>query len=517
MIGGFSQTAAQNFPDYPERSDELLESSSAKNVELQPSEGIINPDEYKVGPGDNIFISISGVEETNLNLFVNPEGFLYIPQIGAVDLRNKTLSQSKKSIESKILKNYKNVELFITLTNFRKINVSLVGNVVKPSTYIVSSNSRLLDLIKSSKGLERKADIRNIKIISKDGSVGNFDYLKFLRTGDYSQNPFLNDGDVVIVDIVDKTVLIAGYVKYPATYEFVEGETVSDLLNLAGSVLFRAKTDSIEIAEFNSDGKSQKSKYYSLHEIQNSSIKLKHGDQVIIRGISDYYDDQWITIEGKIKHPGFYTIKKNKTTLYQIINEAGGFLEDASLADATIFRNSSDSSKDAEYERIKLIPRVDMTDDEYDYLKAKSRQQKGKVVVDFQSLFLKSDFDEDVILKKGDIINIPEKRNYISLIGQVVNPGNLVYNSEFKVQDYINLAGGFSWRAVEGDVRVIKANTGEWVDADDVEQLEPGDTIWILEDPPGAKFWDVFTTSLTILGQVATVVAATVAVIVATR
>ena len=192
-------------------------------------------------------------------------------------------------------------------------------------------------------------------------------------------------------------------------------------------------------------------------------------------------------------------------------------MEDASLADATIFRNSSDSSKDAEYERIKLIPRVDMTDDEYDYLKAKSRQQKGKVVVDFQSLFLKSDFDEDVILKKGDIINIPEKRNYISLIGQVVNPGNLVYNSEFKVQDYINLAGGFSWRAVEGDVRVIKANTGEWVDADDVEQLEPGDTIWILEDPPGAKFWDVFTTSLTILGQVATVVAATVAVIVATR
>ncbi|MBZ0200361.1 MAG: hypothetical protein K8H86_10870, partial [Ignavibacteriaceae bacterium] len=83
--------------------------------------------------------------------------------------------------------------------------------------------------------------------------------------------------------------------------------------------------------------------------------------------------------------------------------------------------------------------------------------------------------------------------------------------------DYIELSGGFGWRALEGDVRVIKAKTGEWIDADDVEKLEPGDTIWIPEDPPGPKFWDVFTTTLTILGQVASVIAATVAVIIATK
>ncbi len=158
-----------------------------------------------------------------------------------------------------------------------------------------------------------------------------------------------------------------------------------------------------------------------------------------------------------------------------------------------------------------------MTDDEYDYLKAKSRQRKGKVVVDFKSLFEENKLNEDLILNKGDEIRIPEKKNYIALIGQVVSPGKIIFDPSLKVQDYIQLAGGFSWRAIESDVRVIKVNTGEWIDADDIEKLDPGDTIWVLEDPPGPKFWDVFTTSLTILGQVAAIVAASIAVIIATR
>ena len=90
---------------------------------------------------------------------------------------------------------------------------------------------------------------------------------------------------------------------------------------------------------------------------------------------------------------------------------------------------------------------------------------------------------EDLILRTGDEINVPEKKNYITLIGQVVNPGNIIYQPGLKVEDYIQLAGGFSWRALENDVRVVKVNTGEWIDSDDIDQLEPGDTIWILENP----------------------------------
>lgn len=511
-----SEAFAQLFPNYQERSFKSL-TDSISFSSLQASEGILDENEYYVGPGDKIFIAISGIEETQLTLIINHEGQLYIPRVGSVDLKNKTLTRSKALILNEINKNFKDVDIFISLLDFRRIKVSIVGDVTKPSTYVLSANSRLLDLLKSGEGLNRSADIRNILIKSKDGSEKKVDFLSFLRLGDYSQNPMLREGDVIIVNKVDKVVWISGEVKYPAVYEFREGEDILQLIKIAGGYLFTARKDSIELIRFDEEGIAQTSYYYSVNELNNNQIKLRNKDYVIIRPIPEYFKDQFVKIEGKIKYPGYYKIVKNKTLLSEIINEAGGFLEDASLSDASLTRLDADSTYDPEFERLKIIPRADMTDDEYDYLKAKSRQRKGRVVVDFDQLFIKGNAQEDLILRNGDIIRIPEQKNYVILLGQVVNPGNIVYNPNLKVDDYIRLAGGFGWRALEGDVRVIKANTGEWIDADDVEMLDPGDTIWIPEDPPGPKFWDVFTTSLQVLGQLAAIVAATVAVIIATR
>lgn len=509
---------SQILPTYPERSFSSIKDTSANIFQkMEASEGVINPDEYKVGPGDKIFISISGVEERIFNLLINHEGYLYIPRVGAVDLRNKSLAEAKKSIFEILEKNFRNVDIYIALADVRKIKVSLIGDVIKPATYTLTSNSRLLDLIKTSPGLNSTSDIRNIKIINRNNDTMSIDFLSFLRLGKIESNPYLIDGDAVIVDKVDKTIFISGQIKYPATYEFREGESVYDFIKLAGGLKYKAKTDSIEVVSFAEDGVNQVSRYYSIEYLKNNNVHLQYSDQVLVRELSEYYDEQWVTISGFVKYPGIYKIVKDQTTLSELINNAGGFLKDAGLVDASVFRTDADSSYDPEFERIRLIPRADMTDDEYDYLKAKSRQRFGKVVVDFRALFLKNQSSEDIVLKRNDVITIPERRNYITLIGQVVNPGNIVYDSKLSVVDYITLAGGFSWRAIENDVRVIKVNTGEWLDADDVEQLDPGDTIWVLEDPPGPKFWEIFTTTLSVLGQVAAVIAATVAVIVATR
>ncbi|HEY6437085.1 MAG TPA: SLBB domain-containing protein, partial [Ignavibacteriaceae bacterium] len=208
---------------------------------------------------------------------------------------------------------------------------------------------------------------------------------------------------------------------------------------------------------------------------------------------------------------------KNETTLKDIIEVAGGFLPEASLTEASVTRIMDVKETDPEYERLKTIPIENMTEDEYDYYKAKSRQQSGTVVVDFVKLFIEDDLNENIILRKNDLILIPEKKDYIIMLGQVVNPGKIIYDSTLTINDYIELAGGFGWRAQEGDVRVIKAKTGEWVEASDIKILGPGDTIWIPENPPGPEFWVVFTDILTILAQVAAIVAASAAVIVATR
>ncbi len=344
-----------------------------------------------------------------------------------------------------------------------------------------------------------------------------YDFLSFLRFGDKKNNPLLNDDDIVIVDKVDKIVLINGRVKYPGAYEFIEGETAANLIDIAGGILSKARKDSIELVRFDKEGKNQISEYFTYDEIMNSKILLQNRDNILVREIPDYLEDKYVKINGYVKYPGYYKITENKTTLREIITEAGGFRKEASLPDAVLKRNVADTEIDPEYERLKNTQRADMTDDEYTYLKAKSRQKVGKVVVDFVKLFKDNDESEDVVLKRSDEINVPEKINYVIMLGQVINPGNVIYNKDYSVDDYIRLAGGFGWRALEGDVRIIRANTGEWIDADDVDVIKPGDTIWVPEDLPGPKFWDVFTTSLQVLGQVAAVIAATVAVIVATR
>lgn len=512
---------SQKIPDYNERNIfSRIDSSfvsSISNYNSEATEGIIEPDEYMVGAGDVLLISISGVAELNLTQPIDKEGNFYIPNVGGVSLQNLTLSEAKIKIKAAIEKFYKNVDIFISLAGFRKIKVTLIGDVVKQLTQILPSNSRLSDIILNSQGLNPTADLRNIIIRSNDLSEKKCDFLSFLRFGDKTFNPYLQEGDVVIINRIDRVIQISGEVPYPAIYEFVEGQTADQLIKLAGGFLTEAKKDTIELIRFADDGKNQLSTYYSLDEIMHGNVFLKNKDHLIVRKIPEYLIDNYVHILGYVKYPGWYKITKDKTTLTDIIQEAGGFLKDASLNEAKLIRVEDKALPDPEFERLKLMLVADMTEDEYDYFKSKSRQRGGDVVLDFEKLFVKKDSSENIFLKRNDEITVPIAKNYVILLGQVVNPGNVVYNPKFSVQDYINAAGGFAWRALENRVRVVKVKTGEWIDADDVDRLDPGDTIWIPEDPPGPKFWDVFTTSLQVLGQIASVVAATVAVIIATR
>jgi len=508
----------QQIPDYAERfSQDTLSQITPVSAPRIATEGIVNPEEYHVGPGDKIFISISGVTEISNTFIIDQEGWLYIPRIGGINLRMTSLKVAKEKILDAILIYFKDVDIFISLVDFRMIKISLVGSVAKPSVFVLSANSRLMDLITSSKQLTENSDMRNIKVISKEGETKNYDLLSFLRFGDFTNNPFLVEGDVVLIQKVDQVVRISGQIQYPALYEFRPNETIKDLIELAGGFTFNARKDTIELIRFQEDGQTQISKYFSYDDIVQNAIYLQNKDHVVIRQIPEYLIDQYVVVSGYVRYPGWYKINKNTTTLKYMIEEAGGFLEEASLTEASLSRKMDVEETDPEYERLKLIPTDKMTEDEYDYFKSKSRQYSGVVVVDFVKLFQQGDLSENIILRKNDIINIPEKKDYIIMLGQFVNPGKIIYDSLLTIEDYIKLAGGFGWRALEGDVRVIKAKTGEWVDADEDVLLKPGDTIWVPEDPPGPKFWDVFTDVLTIVAQLAAIVAASAAVIVATR
>ncbi len=513
---------AQLNPSYSGRANLFSYDSTrqffASSQFVTTADGILDADEYYVGPGDKLLFIISGVNPITFSSIIDYEGNVFIDQVGIISVKDLTLSKAREKIKDQLKNFFKSGKIDITLTEFKKIKVSLIGNVVKPYTYNLNGNTRLLELVMNSYGVFSNSDMRNIEIKDNLGNTQSFDLTKYMRLGEKLQNPFLREGSIVNIKRVDKTVVVFGNVVYQGTYEYREGETVADLIKLCGGLEYKARKDSIEQIQFVNNTKETKINYFSYDEINNGNILLKPGDKIVVREKPEFMIDRFVRVSGFVNSPGYYRIEKDKTTLKDlIINQVGGFREKASLKDAYVLRTHSEEKPDLEFLRLKNLQRADMSDVEYDYLKAMTRHEKGKMVVDFEKLFLLGDQKENIILKEGDEIYVPEAVNYVTVVGQAVKPGNIIFDPKLTVDDYIRLSGGFAWRAIEGEVRVIKANTKEWIDADEVGELQPGDIIWIPEDPPPPKFWDVFKDTMLIVGQVAALITAVVAVIISAR
>lgn len=509
---------AQDLIKYPER-DALSkpDTTAGSSLLLTASPGFVSPEDYYIGPGDVFTILVAGIQQNTFNATVDISGNCFVPGAGIIELKNLNLARASKKIESALKLIYKNVEVYSTLSQIRKIKVSLLGQLNKPGSYVVSAATRLLDLINISQGIRPDADIRNITVTRSNGTREKVDLLRFLRLGELKSNPYIFEGDFVFIDKVDRVISVSGAVKQPGTYEYVENEKLSDLIEICRGLRENARQDSLEVIKFRDDNITQYSVFVNYRDLLKNDLVIQNRDRVVVREIPLYLREDIVTLSGFVVYPGEYAIIDNVTTIKELIERAGGFIENADLSSASVRRYTGNTKPDPEFERLKLIPREAMTEDEYDYYKSVSRKRIGKVVVDFKKLFKDNDTRENIKLRRNDEINVPESKLYITIIGQAVSPGNIPYEPEYKVMDYINLAGGFGWRAEDSEIRVIRANTGEWIDAEDVDVLYPGDTIWIPEETPGPKFWDVFKDTLTILGQVATVITAAIAIIVSSR
>jgi protein involved in polysaccharide export with SLBB domain len=234
---------------------------------------------------------------------------------------------------------------------------------------------------------------------------------------------------------------------------------------------------------FNSDNKTSQTIVLQLGDILNGiapDVHLLPDDRVYIKTRSNYNEKQQVLVLGEVKFPGFYAIKPDSTYITQAIQQAGGFTSLASLAEAEMTRFTSEETKDREFERLKTMQVKDMSDVEYEYFKMKSREKPGRVSVNFVALFSPKNIG-DIKLRDGDMILIPRISEVINVTGEVASPGLLSYNANYSYADYINQAGGYSFRANKSQVRLIKSVTGEWKKPGKKTKLDPGDTILIPE------------------------------------
>lgn len=491
---------------------------SAQKLAMQTNilpEKPINPNEFIVGPGDEFQISILTTEPIMLNLKISPEGSLLIPNVGVVQLKGDTLFMAYKKINEKLKKVYKSEEVGVQLSQVRQFKVSVSGSVLKSLSVPASPLDRVSEVIERAGGIAQTGGMRNIALL-RDSAVIGVDLLKFFLIGDKSANPYVEGGDHIIVPPLSEKqkISIFGEVGMPAEFEFVEGDSLSTLVRFGQGFLASAFLDSVEIARFDTDGKTINRFYVDLKSWKDilrtredlpGDFPLQVGDRVYVRLIPNWNKDQYVVISGEVKYPGKYAIMETKDKIADLIKRSGGFTEDASIADIEFIRQQESLKPDLEMERLSRIPYTEMSEFESRYFQSRVREKRGVMAIDVKKALADENSDQNITLYNKDSIIVPTKKNYINVQGRVNNPGNVVFNPNWTYIDYINQAGGFGYRADINETFIAKSKGEIFLAKDKNYTLEPGDVILV---PPQKEvsFTEVFTQVVATVSQLVTIV-----------
>lgn len=506
--------------------DTLARHTSEKVV--QESTGLlekeIDPEKYVLGPGDVLTIAIMTAKPYEEDITISPEGKLLIPTVGIVDLKGNNLAEGIEIIKNKISKVFKTDEIYVVLKNLRKFKVTVSGAVSKPSIVSATAVDRVSEIIERAGGLKFDASVRKIKLYREsENEVIRVDLLKYYLVNDNDANPTVLGGDHIIIPPSSESDFIAieGEVGLPGLFEFVPGDSLSQLIRFAHGFIFSSLTDSVEIVRYATKGLETEKEYLNLTNWRNQlyqsskldgDIPLKSGDRVYVRKKTDWHKKHYVVLSGEVMFPGLYSIDEGKDRVKDIINRAGGFKENASMDNAFLIRKSEEKTEDKEMERLKAIPTWEMTENELRYYHSRINEIKGVMSINFKKIVADANSEDNILLKSKDSLVVPEIKYFVNVQGRVNNPGLVVFKANFNYLDYINQAGGYGFRADESSILVVKSKGTQFLAKDMKYEIEPGDYILV---PPESEttFMDVFTKTLTIVTNLVTIAGVVIAIV----
>jgi protein involved in polysaccharide export with SLBB domain len=393
----------------------------------------------------------------------------------------------------------------VTLIAPRPIVVMVTGNVVYPGLYTLSSVDRAHRAIEqantparaemrvNTKRIMADMSTRNVVLKRKDSRIFRVDIEKFLATRKDRWNPFLREGDVVIVPRKDESrniVAIYGEVNRPGRYEFVQGDSLRDLLDIVNGFARHARTDSVEFYRFDENGTSMHHWTVNAGAIvkgEASDLPLQPGDRVIVGSVPDLRKDYRATIVGEVLYPGTYPITRNSTRLSELVRRAGGVTASAALKSSYISRFHIPPRGGTVDTLLGERGRDETADLNYYAVDNILMLKQEFVSVDFSRLFGAGDTTQDVILQSEDTVFIAANQNTVYVYGQVRAPGHVEFMPGKDVDYYVKKVGGYLDQARTGEVKVIKGGSRQWISPGDT-QIDEGDMIWVpkaLERPFG--------------------------------
>lgn len=440
-----------------------------------------------------------------------------------------------------------------SLSMFQPIAVTIGGDFIVTGSFTAYKSERLdhfitkvfteaeanmrsglnqIDIIKKVTAQIEKYAKRDITLRHRNGETAKIDLLKYRLTGDMSNNPYLQDDDVIIFPSYDyerSVVEISGAVNKPTKFQFVDGDKLSDAILFAGGL--NPAYDNLttaEISRLTDNGNKE-----NVIDVQiKDDYKLQIGDRIRILFKDDDKLAYKVLVLGEVRTPGYVYITKDNTTIKDVIAKAGGFTDKAWLERSELLRGTSQTNvlkmkavrdefeKDKNFNPIlsekylndvflaqmNMFRMNDMfAEDSLSIVIDNAlRVLQSKSIVDFTKINSDTTTDSKYVVQDGDIIVIPQKEDLVYVFGQVNNPGYVKYIPQRNEKYYVEKAGGLGERA-ESDVKIIKGGSYAWVTADKDSQIDPGDFIYVPKSIP-KPFDYYFRTVATTVTALATII-----------
>jgi polysaccharide export outer membrane protein len=483
-----------------------------------PLESTVEPDRYIVGPSDILSVNVWMSPPLNFNLPVTPEGTLIVPTVGEIDVANLSLAKAKEKIISEARKKYLHVDITATLVKPRPVIVTVMGNVLNAGVYTLNAvdrASRAIDLANIVKRTQSDGDlnpvkrgmsVRAIAVHHRDGTQDRVDIPKYYATHDGKWNPYLREGDIVVVPRKSEkkfAFAVYGQVNIPGTIELVEGDRLLDGLQMAEGMTSTALPEQVIFSRLGDDGRTIANTTVNINDViagRADNTLLQPGDRIIVQGKSDLREDFNVDVKGEVVYSGTYPITNDRTHLSEIIRQSGGFTDHAALGMAYVLRQSVPTADRASDWMLTMRGEASNDDSIGFSMAAQLRTQHEEVTVDFEKLFIQHDTSQDIILKGEDQIFIPSKDKTVYVFGQVALPGHIPIVEGRDVSYYIKKAGGLTDHANGGSVKIIKGKTRQWLSPNDAK-LEDGDYIWVPSEPnhPFAYYMNIASQAATVI------------------
>jgi protein involved in polysaccharide export with SLBB domain len=400
-----------------------------RELDFNPSLNIPTPESYIIGTGDQLLIDVYGASQQSYDLEVNPEGRIFIPNIGPVEVGGASVAAARARLRTALSQIYSGLQgnnpntfIQVRLGNIRTINVTMAGELRKPGTYNLPSFASVFNALYAAGGPNENGSFRHIQVYRNNQMVGETDVYDFLMNGIDAGNIRLQDNDVIIVQPLRTRVEIEGPIRRPGLFEIKPGENIDELLAFAGGFSDKAYTKRMTVRRTT----GEQLKVEDIESGQYANFNPQDGDFYIVGEILNRYENR-VQVLGAVLRPGEFSLEEGMT-IKSLIGRAEGLRADAFKNRATLYRTGDNLTQSV-------------------------------LSVDIQGILAGT--VPDISLQREDVLNVAsiydvKEEFYVQISGEVNRTGVYPYAGNMTVGDLVIRSGGFKESASNSYIEIAR-------------------------------------------------------------